>query len=46
VIPFLGSFNAFISLATLTCSQIMGWNPLEGFTKTSCGKLKPLNPKP
>jgi hypothetical protein len=23
----------------VTCSQITGWNPLEGFTKSSCGKL-------
>jgi hypothetical protein len=21
----------------MTCSQVMGWNPLEGFTKSSCG---------
>jgi hypothetical protein len=25
---------------SLTCSQVMGWNPLRGFTKSSCGKLR------
>ncbi len=25
---------------TLTRSQVTGWNPLEGFTKSSCGKLR------
>jgi hypothetical protein len=25
--------------ATVTRSQVTGWNPLEGFTKSSCGKL-------
>jgi hypothetical protein len=24
----------------VTRSQVTGWNPLEGFTKSSCGKLK------
>jgi hypothetical protein len=24
----------------LTRSQVTGWNPLEGFTKSSCGKLR------
>jgi hypothetical protein len=24
----------------MTRSQVMGWNPLEGFTKSSCRKLK------
>jgi hypothetical protein len=24
----------------MTRSQVMGWNPLEGFTKSSCGKLR------
>jgi hypothetical protein len=23
----------------VTRSQVTGWNPLEGFTKSSCGKL-------
>jgi hypothetical protein len=27
-------------LWTLTRSQVTGWNPLEGFTKSSCGKLR------
>jgi hypothetical protein len=24
----------------MTRSQVTGWNPVEGFTKSSCGKLK------
>jgi hypothetical protein len=24
----------------VTRSQVTGWNPLEGFTKSSCGKLR------
>jgi len=27
-------------MSMLTRSQVMGWNPLEGFTKSSCGKLR------
>jgi len=24
----------------MTRSQVPGWNPLEGFTKSNCGKLR------
>ncbi len=27
-------------LGKMTRSQVTGWNPLEGSTKSSCGKLK------
>jgi hypothetical protein len=34
----LGHFANFV--ARLTRFQVTGWNPLEGFTKSSCGKLR------
>jgi phospholipase D1/2 len=29
-----------VYIAGLTRSQVTGWNPPEGFTKSSCGKLR------
>jgi hypothetical protein len=36
----IGKLEKLIYWSTLTRSQVTGWNPLEGFTKSSCGKLK------
>jgi hypothetical protein len=30
----------FVRVMRLTRSQVTGWNPLEGFTKSSCEKLR------
>jgi len=32
--------SLFITCTFMTRSQVTGWNPLEGFTKSSCGKLR------
>jgi hypothetical protein len=34
------NINVKSGLAWLTRSQVTGWNPLEGSTKSSCGKLR------
>jgi hypothetical protein len=34
-----GSPNKMCHSDVVTRSQVTGWNPLEGFTKSSCGKL-------
>jgi hypothetical protein len=31
---------AWFAIIVVTRSQVTGWNPLEGSTKSSCGKLK------
>jgi hypothetical protein len=33
-------FTTTKSSSLMTRSQVTGWNPLEGFTKSSCGKLR------
>jgi hypothetical protein len=32
--------NLCVVKGRLTRSQVTGWNPLEGSTKSSCGKLR------
>jgi hypothetical protein len=39
-LPPGGRHPRIIASGLLTRSQVTGWNPLEGFTKSSCGKLR------
>jgi hypothetical protein len=38
--PFCRLRQHSLQGAPVTRSQVTGWNPLEGFTKSSCGKLR------